>query len=50
MSPLRSRMQPWEIRPGTSSGWLVPWIPTYPPAGQSVNVADCALVPKATGP
>ena len=28
MSALRRRMQPCETRPGTRSGWLVPWMPT----------------------
>jgi hypothetical protein len=50
MSAFRIRMQPWDTRPGTSSGWFVPWIPTKPPAGQSVRTADRALVPKAIGP
>ena len=50
MSAFRSRMQPCEIRPGMSWGWLVPWMPMNPPAGQSVRTAERALVPKATGP
>ena len=50
MSALRMRMQPCETRPGSSSGRSVPWIPTKPPAGQSVSVAERALVPNATGP
>ena len=50
MSALRRRMQPCETRPGMSSGRSVPWIPTKPPAGQSVSVGERALVPKATGP
>ena len=50
MSALRMRMHPWETRPGSRSGRSVPWMPTYPPAGQSVSVGDRALVPKATGP
>ncbi len=50
MSALRSRMQPCEMRPGMRAGWLVPWIPTKPPAGQSVSVGERALVPKASGP
>ena len=49
-SGLRIRMHPCEIRPGTRSGRSVPWIPTKPPAGQSVAVGERALVPKATGP
>jgi hypothetical protein len=32
---LRTRMQPWDGRLGISCGWLVPWIPTTPPPGQS---------------
>ena len=31
-------------------GRSVPWMPTKPPAGQSVSVGDRALVPNATGP
>ena len=50
MSALRIRMQPCETRPGRISGRSVPWIPTKPPAGQSVRVAERALVPNATGP
>jgi hypothetical protein len=50
MSGLRIRMQPCEMRPGTRSGRSVPWIPTKPPAGQSVAVGERALVPNATGP
>ena len=50
MSALRSRMQPWETSPGIRSGRLVPWMPTYPPPGQSVSVAERALVPSAIGP
>ena len=50
MSALRSLMQPCETRPGMSDGWFVPWMPTKPPAGQSVSVGERALVPKATGP
>ena len=46
----RSRMQPCEIRPGMSAGWLVPWMPMNPPAGQSVRTSERALVPNATGP
>jgi hypothetical protein len=46
----RSRMHPCETRPGMSPGWFVPWMPTNPPAGQSVRMADRALVPKAIGP
>jgi hypothetical protein len=37
MFAFRTRMQPFEIRPGISSGWLVPWMPTCPPPGQSVR-------------
>jgi hypothetical protein len=37
MSELRIRMQPCDGRPGTSCGWFVPWMPTTPPLGQSVN-------------
>ncbi len=37
MSMFRNRMQPCEIRPGISEGRFVPWIPTKPPAGQSVT-------------
>ena len=44
------RMQPCETRPGRISGWFVPWTPTKPPPGQSVSVAERALVPNATGP
>ena len=50
MSALRIRMQPWETRPGTRSGRSVPWMPTNPPAGQSVAPGERALVPNATGP
>ena len=51
MSALRSRMQPCEIRARDArAGWLVPWIPTKPPAGQSVSVGERALVPNASGP
>ena len=50
MSWLRIRMHPCETRPGRSSGRFVPWIPTKPPAGQSVSTSDRALVPNATGP
>ena len=37
IAALRSRMQPWEIRPGISPGSSVPWMPMNPPAGQSVS-------------
>ena len=37
MSRLRRRMQPWEGRPGIRPGWLVPWMPTTPPPGQSLS-------------
>ena len=47
---LRIRTQPWETRPGRICGAFVPWIPTKPPPGQSVNVADFAFSPKARGP
>ena len=30
-----TRTQPCDGRPGISSGWLVPWMPTTPPPGQS---------------
>ena len=50
MSALRIRMQPCDTRPGTRSGRSVPWMPTKPPAGQSVAAGDRALVPNATGP
>ena len=50
IAALRRRMQPWEMRPGTSCGESVPWIPMNPPAGQSVSCDDRALVPNATGP
>ena len=50
MSALRSRMQPCETAPGIRSGRSVPWMPMKPPAGQSVSVAERALVPNATGP
>ena len=50
MSALRSRMQPCETAPGMRSGRSVPWMPTYPPPGQSVSVAERALVPSAIGP
>jgi hypothetical protein len=50
MSALRSRMQPCETAPGIRSGRSVPWMPTYPPPGQSVSVSERALVPSATGP
>ena len=49
-SALRIRMQPWLTRPGSRSGRSVPWMPTKPPPGQSVSVAERALVPNATGP
>ena len=35
-----TRMQPFDGRPGISSGWLVPWMPTTPPPGQSVSVSE----------
>ena len=50
IAALRSRMQPCETRPGIRSGRSVPWMPMKPPPGQSVSVADRALVPNATGP
>jgi hypothetical protein len=50
MSSFRSLTQPCETRPGISSGVAVPWIPTKPPAGQSVSTPERALVPNATGP
>jgi hypothetical protein len=37
IAALRSRMQPWEIRPGIRPGSSVPWMPMNPPAGQSVS-------------
>ena len=40
MSALRMRMHPCEMRPGMSSGRSVPWMPTKPPAGQSVRAAS----------
>ena len=43
-------MQPCETRPGRICGWFVPWIPTYPPPGQSVSTGERALVPNASGP
>ena len=50
MSALRRRMQPCDTAPGMSCGASVPWMPMNPPPGQSVRVAERALVPKATGP
>ena len=50
MSALRIRMQPCDTAPGIRSGSFVPWMPTYPPPGQSVSVVDRALVPRAIGP
>ena len=50
IAALRRRMQPWETAPGRRSGRFVPWMPMNPPAGQSVRVADRALVPNAIGP
>ena len=50
IAALRRRMHPWETAPGRRSGRLVPWMPMKPPAGQSVRVADRALVPNAIGP
>ena len=44
------RMQPCETRPGRIPGSFVPCTPTKPPPGQSVSVAERALVPNATGP
>ena len=44
------RMQPCDTRPGRISGRLVPWIPMKPPPGQSVSVADLAVVPNASAP
>jgi hypothetical protein len=44
------RKQPWETWPGRIPGSFVPWTPTKPPPGQSVSVAERALVPNATGP
>jgi hypothetical protein len=44
------RMQPCEMRPGTSFGALVPWMPTKPPPGQSVRTGERAVVPNAIGP
>lgn len=49
-SRLLIRIHPCETGPGISSGLSVPWIPTNPPAGQSVRTGERALVPKATGP
>ena len=37
MSAFRNRMQPLEMWPGMRSGSFVPWIPTWPPPGQSVR-------------
>lgn len=34
---LCSRTHPFDTRPGISDGWLVPWMPTCPPPGQSVR-------------
>ena len=45
-----TRTQPCDGRPGISSGWLVPWIPTTPPPGQSVSLSEYADVPNAQGP
>ena len=39
MSAFLTRMQPWDGRPGMSWGWLVPWMPTTPPPGQSETFA-----------
>ena len=50
MSRFRILMQPCDTRPGMSPGAFVPWMPMYPPPGQSVSTADLAFVPKATGP
>ena len=44
------RMHPCETRPGRMFGSFVPWIPMYPPPGQSVKTPERALVPKAAGP
>ena len=44
-----TRMQPCDGRPGMSSGWLVPWMPTTPPPGQSDSF-EYAAVPNAHGP
>ena len=45
-----TRMQPCEMCPGISDGSFVPWMPMNPPPGQSVRVAERALVPNASGP
>ena len=37
MARLGTRTHPWEGLPGMSPGWLVPWIPTTPPPGHSLN-------------
>ena len=50
MLALGTRTQPCEILPGISPGWLVPWMPTIPPPGQSVSVGEVALVTNASGP
>ena len=50
MSALRTRMQPCDGRPGISSGWSVPWMPTTPPLGQSDSVGAYAEVPIACVP
>ena len=33
----RTRMQPWDGRPGIRKGSLVPWMPMIPPPGQSLR-------------
>jgi hypothetical protein len=35
IAALRTRMHPCDGRPGISSGWFVPWMPTTPPPGHS---------------
>ena len=44
---LRTRTQPCDGRPGMRPGWLVPWIPTTPPLGQSESARVGA---RAEGP
>ena len=40
MLPFGTRTQPCDGRPGISSGWFVPWMPTTPPPGQSVSESE----------
>ena len=49
MSRLRIRMQPCETRPGSSSGWLVPWMPMNPPPASRSASPSARVVPNASG-